>query len=204
MWHVWIKVFQRFEFASLHDGVHKKAASVALNFGIGQFCIPNVDDGLSQLNGRGCNDAFLSQSGLDVAIIKMRNKCSAEPIGNVGDKKTIFPIAFKTTLAIGILALGIGKLNDTTRFHLYGFDSGDQIFYLSTVCTDVLNSTCSHFARNKRQVFGTIQAFSHALGNHFIPNQTRTATQQHVFSIVFVSFHPHNLRMNDRSVEVAR
>ena len=193
MWHAGIKGQQSLGFTSLHDGIHKKAACVTLHFGVGQFRISNINDGLSQLNGRGHGDTFLGQCGLNVAVIKMWNKGSTEPIGDMGDEKATFPIAFKTTLAISILALGIGKVHNAPCSHLYSLHTGYQIFHLRTVCTNVLYSTSPHFARNKRQVFGSIQAIGHALSHHLVPHQPRTATQQHVFFAVIVLFHAHNV-----------
>ena len=61
MGHLRILHGQAFILLSVNNGVHKEAASIALHLRIGQFGLPNADDGLAQLLWRGVFYSLLQQ-----------------------------------------------------------------------------------------------------------------------------------------------
>ena len=68
----------------------------------------------------------------------------------------------------------------------YGVEAKDIIYNilcLYSVGTDILDSTCSNFARNNAQILGTIKVMLNRIGNHIIKNLAATTVQEHPIRI---------------------
>ena len=140
-----------------HDGVHKETARITRHLRIGQLRIPDVNDGLAQLSGRGHRKALLLQLRADIPIVQMGLEGRREPIGHMGDEVTVFPLVLETALAIGIATVLSLNGHHLTRGYLHRLDGLYQVLRLHTVGSDVLHGTRTHIPGDQRQVLQPIE-----------------------------------------------
>ena len=168
---------KRLEFCTRDHGIHEETAGIALYFGVGQFGITDIDNGLTQLLGSRFSNALTLQFSTNISIIQMGMERFRELIFHTDNEILILPILLETTLTIAIFALGIFEDADMACSYLNSTDATNQILSLGTIGSYVLYRTGSHIAWNERKVLGTIESHLDTLCHHIIEHLT-TATRQ--------------------------
>ena len=193
---------------AVHHGIHEEAACIAHNLRVGQLCLTYLDDGLAQLFGsRSCYTLALERMA-DVAVVEVGSEGAREAVGDMRNEILVFPFVLESALTISILAVGIEQTHHIARSYLYRLHIEYQVLGFGTIRTYVLNGTGSHFARNEREVFGSVPSVCHALSHDIVPCHARAVAYEHVVGIPSASVsHYHSLvaygRMNHNAFEVA-
>ena len=125
-----------------------------------------------------------------------------------GNEELVFPLVLESALTISILAVGIEQTHHIARSYLHRLHIEYQVLGFGSVSAYVLYGTGSHFARNEREVFGSVPSVGYALSHDIVPRHARTVAYEHVVGSLGTGVsHHHRLvaygRMNHNAFEVA-
>ena len=144
----------------------------------------------------------------DVAVVEVGCEGAREAIGDMRNEKLVLPLVLKPALTISILAVGIEQTHHIARSYLHRLHIEYQVLGFGSVSAYVLYGTGSHFARNEREVFGSVPSVCHTLSHDIVPRHARTVAYEHVVGSLGTGVgHHHRLvaygRMNHNAFEVA-
>ena len=199
-------LLQLTELVGTYHRIDKETACISLYGSVGQLVFPNPYNYVAQLSGCRLGNAVGIQFCSNLPVVNLREELPRQPVSNVRDEETPAPVVLETALAIAIVALRCSYDNTLARLKVDSLYTVDNIFYLHSVGTNVLNGRCADVAGYERQVFRTEKAIGNTVFHYVVPLLATAAAQQYsvVRRLFFNWMHALDGRTHNRRRIVAR
>ena len=135
---------QTLEYLTVNDRILEETTCIALNLWVGQFGLPDTNNGISDQSRSDCFS--ICQFPTYVAIIEMRSERFVESIGDISDSVLVLQLLFEDALSIAVATFFYVEHSWMTCLQVNRFDKNDKVLDFHTICPYILHSRSTYFS----------------------------------------------------------
>ena len=183
-----------------YNRVHKETSGISQLIGIRQFLMTDRDHGIPHSLQRYL--WIFSQFLFQIAVIDRKPRLFAQTYIYISNNVRVVMLILEETIPITIKTFFICKHTFLERKLVICLHRLDHILDFRTVCPDILDSSCSDFARNAGQIFYPSPTFGDGISDYIVPLLGSSNAKQYRIVCLFRNRDTFYLRMQDNPVKI--